>query len=380
MGGLKQLILIFICSACAIGFYLLRQKYNYTKKLNYSILGYFLASLFYIFGFELLMSIVPRDTSNFIIVLLSYIFYPVLLTISPLLYLYVKSFSISKMDMLTFQYNVKHFVIAFILLVINIFTIIALQNLPEDSDKTTLFQNIATYLNFTIFFYVFLIQNIVYLYLAVMLYMNHRQIFQIDKEDTVKTLNWIKLFLFSYGAIFVILYLFQLQGLQPIKLIFRISVLLYVGALVFFGINDYEELNENSLADDDDILNTSNSNIDFLKIENLVESAINSKFYLKPDINIQIFAQEISSNTKYVSKFINHKYGVSFSTFINELRIKYALEILKKEQYAHFTIEAVAKMAGFNSKSAFNAVFKKITNQTPTEYKESLNIQSSDAS
>ena len=252
--------------------------------------------------------------------------------------------------------------------------------MPEDSDKTTLFKNIATYLNFTIFFYVFLIQNIVYLYLAVMLYMNHRQIFQIDKEDTVKTLNWIKLFLFSYGAIFVILYLFQLQGLQPIKLIFRISVLLYVGALVFFGINDYEELNENSLADDDDILNTSNSNIDFLKIENLVESAINSKFYLKPDINIQIFAQEISSNTKYVSKYINHKYGVSFSTFINELRIKYALEILKKEQYAHFTIEAVAKMAGFNSKSAFNAVFKKITNQTPTEYKESLNIQSSDAS
>jgi AraC-like DNA-binding protein len=372
MGSLKQLILVLICISCLFGFYLLKKKQNSTKKLNYKLLRFLLGSLFYIFSFELLISISGRDTSNFIVVLLSYIFYPVLLTISPFLYLYVKSFSISNMDRLSFQENIKHFLIAIVLFIINIFTFLAVQNLETGSQKLELFNNISTYLNFTIFFYVFLIQNLIYIYLAVILYINHRAVFQIEKEDTLKTLRWIKLFLISYTVIFIILYLFQLQGLQSIKLLFRISVLIYIMALIYYGLKDYEELNENANEDDLEAVQSLSANIDFSKVEQLVDAAINLKFYLKPDVNLQMFAQEINSNTKYVSKYINHKYGVSFSAFVNELRIKDALEFLKNPNNAHYTVESVAKMAGFNSKSAFNAVFKKITNQTPTEYRESF--------
>lgn len=371
MGSFKQILLALICLSCIVGFYLLKRKQLKTQKLNYQILGYFLGTLFYIFSFELLISVMGSETSNSFVVLLSYIFYPVLLTISPLLFLYVKSFSISNLDKLTFKDNMKHFLVSIFLAVINIFTFISLQNTKEGTNNYELFTNIATYLNFTIFFYVFLIQNIFYFYLTVIFYINHREVFQIEKGETKKTLNWMKFFMIAYAAIFVILYLFQLQGLQSVKIIFRLCALLYILVIIILGLKDYEELLEDSTNEPDQGSNLTNP-IDFLKIESLVESAISSKFFLNSDINLQMFAQDVNSNTKYISKYINQKYGVSFSVFVNELRINEAKALLKDTEKNHFTIEAVAKMVGFNSKSAFNVVFKKLSNQTPTEYRERL--------
>ncbi|HEY3403090.1 MAG TPA: helix-turn-helix domain-containing protein, partial [Ohtaekwangia sp.] len=36
--------------------------------------------------------------------------------------------------------------------------------------------------------------------------------------------------------------------------------------------------------------------------------------------------------------------------------------------YAHLTLLAIALESGFNSKTSFNTVFKKLTGQTPSQY------------
>jgi len=39
------------------------------------------------------------------------------------------------------------------------------------------------------------------------------------------------------------------------------------------------------------------------------------------------------------------------------------------KKYNHFTLLAIGLDCGFNTKSSFNSIFKKLTGKTPSEYK-----------
>jgi AraC-like DNA-binding protein len=46
---------------------------------------------------------------------------------------------------------------------------------------------------------------------------------------------------------------------------------------------------------------------------------------------------------------------------------------LNDSRYDNMTVLGLAMDVGFNSKSSFNAAFKKLTGQSPSEYKKSQN-------
>ena len=96
---------------------------------------------------------------------------------------------------------------------------------------------------------------------------------------------------------------------------------------------------------------------------------LEDKIYLNPKLTVKDLAREIGSNEKYVSNLINKKNNMNFSNFINIYRVDYAKLLLFDEEYSNFTIEAIGGLAGFNSKSGFNATFKKVTGLTPTQFK-----------
>ena len=60
--------------------------------------------------------------------------------------------------------------------------------------------------------------------------------------------------------------------------------------------------------------------------------------------------------------------GKKISDYINELRIKRAIEKIEK---GDMLILDIALEAGFESLSTFNRAFKKITGTTPSDYKKS---------
>lgn len=92
------------------------------------------------------------------------------------------------------------------------------------------------------------------------------------------------------------------------------------------------------------------------------------KPWLKADFQLQDCAKVLETNTKYLSQAINESYHQGFSSLLNELRIKEACIILNSEVSKSYTIEAIAHQVGFNSKSAFNAAFKRFTGVTPSYY------------
>jgi len=95
----------------------------------------------------------------------------------------------------------------------------------------------------------------------------------------------------------------------------------------------------------------------------------NEKPYLNPTLSLPELAEKLSIPTRYLSHIINNSYNQNFFDFINSYRIKESQSFLSDTQNNNKTILEVLYAVGFNSKSAFNAAFKKQTSMTPTQYK-----------
>lgn len=89
--------------------------------------------------------------------------------------------------------------------------------------------------------------------------------------------------------------------------------------------------------------------------------------YRRPKYSLRNLADEMGLSEQDLSWAINTGGQKNFSDFINELRIeevKSSLAQILPDQ----NILDIALGAGFNSKSSFNAVFKKHTGMTPSQY------------
>lgn len=91
------------------------------------------------------------------------------------------------------------------------------------------------------------------------------------------------------------------------------------------------------------------------------------------DLTIQKLAEKLSIPAPHLSQTINERLGQSFSDFINSYRVEEAKRRLLDPARKHYSVLAIAEEVGFNSKSSFNAVFKKFVNMTPSEFRKSSN-------
>ncbi|CAM1341655.1 helix-turn-helix domain-containing protein [Tenacibaculum amylolyticum] len=94
------------------------------------------------------------------------------------------------------------------------------------------------------------------------------------------------------------------------------------------------------------------------------------KPYLNPSLSIRNLAQQMKMPARELSIAINHDLNQHFFDFVNEYRIKRAMDLLTNETNPKLTVLEILYQVGFNSKSSFNTAFKKYTNVTPTQYRK----------
>ena len=94
--------------------------------------------------------------------------------------------------------------------------------------------------------------------------------------------------------------------------------------------------------------------------------------FLNPKIRMPEIADAIEITPNEFSWYLNEHKKTNFFTFINELRINHATQLLKDKAYEHYTLEALSKMSGFRSKTTFNNRFKEIKNVTPSAFRKSI--------
>lgn len=78
----------------------------------------------------------------------------------------------------------------------------------------------------------------------------------------------------------------------------------------------------------------------------------------KDDITLDVLAKKLETNTSYLSMIINKHKNCSFPTYINNLRIDLAIELLQSEKkYRLYSIKGLAYEVGFTSTQTFSRAF-----------------------
>lgn len=84
------------------------------------------------------------------------------------------------------------------------------------------------------------------------------------------------------------------------------------------------------------------------------------------DLNLKTVADEIYVSTWYLSKLLKKETGDNFINILNRIRVENAKKLLQDPKYK---IYEIANVVGFTDVPYFTKTFKKVTGQTPMEYK-----------
>ena len=91
------------------------------------------------------------------------------------------------------------------------------------------------------------------------------------------------------------------------------------------------------------------------------------ELYREPRLGLAHLARKVGYSSREISEAINGVMLMSFSDFINRFRVEdvKAKMVVPNQK---LSILGLAYEAGFNSKSSFNAVFKRFEGCSPTSY------------
>ena len=106
-------------------------------------------------------------------------------------------------------------------------------------------------------------------------------------------------------------------------------------------------------------------------LNDILKQMKEEKYFKSSTASLSGLSRSIGNSSHHVSQVINEKLNQSFFELLAFYRIEEAKAILKTELGRKLTIEEVAERVGYNSKSAFNTAFKKISSQTPSEFRDS---------
>lgn len=96
----------------------------------------------------------------------------------------------------------------------------------------------------------------------------------------------------------------------------------------------------------------------------LLQRVTEEKMYLDPMISLVSMAEKLNTNRTYLSNSIHACHNQNFSDYINNLRIQYALELMKAEM-PDVNIKNIALRSGYNHPQSFYRNFAQIMEMTP---------------
>ncbi|KAA3653960.1 MAG: AraC family transcriptional regulator [Calditrichaeota bacterium] len=188
-----------------------------------------------------------------------------------------------------------------------------------------------------------------------------------QKRKKLYSLLWFDISIFTFILLIVIFVKINYRNdLGDYIIISAVAVFIYMLSFlivrnsVFFQKSQYDRKYSKSALDEgmkDQIL---------AKLQHIL---ISEKLYRNSSVSLLYLAKRTHCTPNHLSQIINERLQKTLPELLADYRIADAQKILMDPGYASETIEGIALAVGYNSKSTFNKVFKKITGQTPSQFR-----------
>ena len=86
-------------------------------------------------------------------------------------------------------------------------------------------------------------------------------------------------------------------------------------------------------------------------------------------ITLRELASKLFVSDSYLSKLFRQELGTSFTDYLNKSRVEHSIDLM---QSTELSLLEISGMVGFEDQSYFTKVFKRITGETPRQYKTHL--------
>jgi len=289
--------------------------------------------------------------------------------ISPFLFLFVKSI----LGKSTKPWAVVGHMLLFLITALNFSPV--LMSLLERLISNKIYST-EPFINISGLYYMgsMLIQTFIYLMLITKLLRKEtKNIKKTQSSADMVFVFWLMKIVKSFGYATIVLFLsflfiFFIRFVESIEFIIVSSIAIVIYIVGYNYVNMpvlIKKPENNNYKEKKPVSNYEKMNKDALNLKNLIET---EKPYLKDDLRLAELSEILSLPTNYVSELINTYLNTNFFDFINSYRIEEIKQKLLDPQYQHFSILGIAMECGFNNKTSFNRVFKKLTGETPTSY------------
>ena len=103
--------------------------------------------------------------------------------------------------------------------------------------------------------------------------------------------------------------------------------------------------------------------------EQIMNIIVFQKKYRDKDYSAKKLADEIGTNTRYISAVVNNRFHMNYTQFVNKQRIDEAMSVLVDKRYQDLRIEDVGDMVGFANRQSFYSSFYRFNGITPRQYR-----------
>ncbi len=95
----------------------------------------------------------------------------------------------------------------------------------------------------------------------------------------------------------------------------------------------------------------------------------NKKGFTQKGLTLNRLAQQLGTNSSYLSQVINEYKGGNFNKYLSQLRINYITNLLfEDKKYLKYNIETLARECGIASRQNFSDLFYEINGIRPTDF------------